>query len=376
MTIFDRYILKNLAIATVFVSVVMAVIVFLTQSLKFLELVINAGASGSAFWMLTLLALPRFFEIILPFSLMTAVIFIYNRMSLDSELVVARSGGYSTLSLLRPALFLAAFISVVLYVTTMWAAPKALAHLHETRQIIKAQVSSLLFREGVFNRAGSGVMVYVRERPSTHELRGVLIYDARDESQPPAIILAKRGQAEVGGSGYRVTVYDGSRQQFDREKHVLQKLNFQQYTVDFASSDKISARWSEPEERTIFQLLHPDLTSVDDRNNMRDFKMEIHRRILLPLLAPLYVLIAGAALLQGPVNRQKGAGKRIVLAVVSVLIVQALFLSFFSLSRKGDLGLYLMYTGVFVPYIFAIVNFYAPRYFKQRFFAKTEVDAS
>ena len=61
MNIFDRYIFKNLLIATVFVAVTLAVVIFLTQSLRFLELVIESGASSSAFWVLTMLALPRFF---------------------------------------------------------------------------------------------------------------------------------------------------------------------------------------------------------------------------------------------------------------------------------------------------------------------------
>jgi lipopolysaccharide export system permease protein len=85
--IVNRYIFKNLFLATVFIAVTLAAVIFLTQSLRFLELVINSGASGGAFWMLTMLALPRFFEIILPIALMAGIIFTYNRMTADSELV-------------------------------------------------------------------------------------------------------------------------------------------------------------------------------------------------------------------------------------------------------------------------------------------------
>ena len=90
MNIFDRYIFKNLLTATVFVSLVLVVLILLTQSLRFLELVMDSGASALSFWILTLLALPRFFEIILPLSVMAGVLFVYNRMTSDSELVVVR----------------------------------------------------------------------------------------------------------------------------------------------------------------------------------------------------------------------------------------------------------------------------------------------
>lgn len=61
--IFDRYIFRTLLIATVFIAVALAALILLTQSLRFLELVIHAGASGMAFVTLTLLALPRFLKL-------------------------------------------------------------------------------------------------------------------------------------------------------------------------------------------------------------------------------------------------------------------------------------------------------------------------
>ena len=73
MYVFDRYVLRNLAMATGFIAVTLAAIVFLTQSLRFLELVIESGASGTSFWLLAFLALPRFLEIILPIALLAGI---------------------------------------------------------------------------------------------------------------------------------------------------------------------------------------------------------------------------------------------------------------------------------------------------------------
>ncbi|MCD8566786.1 MAG: hypothetical protein LRY36_02565 [Alphaproteobacteria bacterium] len=44
MKIFDRYILKDLSLATLLIGLTLTGVVFLTQSLKFLELVIGSGA--------------------------------------------------------------------------------------------------------------------------------------------------------------------------------------------------------------------------------------------------------------------------------------------------------------------------------------------
>ena len=105
--VFDRYLMKNLLLATLFTALSLAAVIMLTQSLRFLELIINSGASSLSFFALTFLALPRFFEVILPIALMIGVVFIYNRMTTDSEIVVMRASGLSPMRLGQPAFALA-----------------------------------------------------------------------------------------------------------------------------------------------------------------------------------------------------------------------------------------------------------------------------
>lgn len=353
MKIFDRYVLKNLAISTLFIALTLAAVVFLTQSLRFLELVIESGASAASFWILTFLALPRFFEVILPLSMMAGTLFIYTRMTADSEMVVIRAAGFSPASLARPALALAMVVTVFLWFVTFWAAPKSLSAMYEMRQIIKSQFSALLFREGVFNQVGQGLTVYMRERQTDGELRGIMIHDSRDAAANPATILAKRGVLVAAPEGFQVLVYDGSRQEFDLKKGILHRLNFERYAIDLPDSEPVRERWQEPSERTIFELISPNLSDQQDADNLRDFKLEIHRRIAAPLLALVYTLMSCAALLLGPVGR-RGQGWRIAGAVVSVITLQGLFLAASSLARQTDWGLLLMYALVFLPLSFML----------------------
>lgn len=352
MKIFDWYVFRNLAIATIFVSVILAVVIFLTQSLRFLELVINSGASSGSFWILTFLALPRFFEIIMPLSLMAAILFIYNRMTMDSEMIAVRAVGYSPVSLAKPALVLALIVTVFLWGMTMWAAPKALANMQQMRQAIKAQFSSLLFREGVFNQAGQGLTVYIRERAADGDLKGVMIHDSRTENKNPATILAKRGVIVIDDNNQQVLVYDGSRQEYDRESDTFQRLNFERYTIDLPDEDgPVRQRWREPDERTIIELFNPNLQNERDVENLHRFTIEIHRRIVAPILALVFALISCCALLLGPVDR-RGQGWRIATAILSVVVIQGLFLAVFNLARQSLWGLPLMYVLVLIPLAF------------------------
>lgn len=351
MPVFDRYMFKNLLVATVFIAVTLALIILLTQSLRFLELVIQSEASAGAFLTLTLLALPRFFEIILPIALMISTIFVYNKMTMDSELIVMRATGASPLRMARPALVLTALLTLLLLFITLWAGPKSMAQMQRLSQVIKAQYSTLLFQEGVFNAPIKGLTVFLRERARDGELHGLIIHDSRPENATPVTILAMRGVVVATPEGNQVVVYDGSRQALNPNTGALDRLNFERYTIALPdNAGPITQRWQEPNERTFLELFHPDPNNARDQESRRDFWIEAHRRIVTPLLAPAFVLMALMALLIGPVDR-RGQGKRIALAVMGGVVIQSLYIGAYNMARHSNAGMVLMYLLVFVPLV-------------------------
>lgn len=348
MKIFDIYILKTLSIATAFIAIILTFIIFLSQSLRFLEIIMNAGAAGSVFWILTGLALPRFFEIILPLSLMSATLFLYNKMILDSELTAMRAIGHSSFALAKPAIILGVLTTIFLWCITMWVAPISLAKMQAMRVELKADFSNFLFREGVFNKVGKGLTVYIRDRSESGELQGLMIHDTRDPNKLPSTVLARRGLIVSNDNGHEVIVFDGSRQEYKEKSQILHKLAFDRYTIDLPTSVKSRQKWKEPDERTITQLLNPDITVKKDRESLREFTVEIHRRFTGPLLALAFPLMGLVALLLGPVDR-RGQTIKIGATIITVIVLQSLFLSAYNISKNNNIGIILMYFITLAP---------------------------
>ena len=353
LLLFDRYVLKGLALSTFFTAITLAAIILLTQSLKFLELIINSGASSGVFWMLTFLALPRFFEVVLPIALMISTIFIYNRMASDSEIIVMRAAGESPMRLARPALILALLVSFILLFITTWLAPTSLSGMQKMRQVIKAQYSTLFFREGIFNSVGKNLTVYIHGRTLAGELEGLIIHDDRPELPAPVTILAKRGVIVTTDEGQQVLVYDGSRQDFNEKTGALNRLDFERYSIDLPESAAVGQRWKEADERTFWELLHPDPDNLVDIEHKRKFLVEAHRRIVGPFLALGFVAISLCCLLLGPTNR-RGQSKRIFLTVLLAVILQGLYLGVFNMAAQSLFGLVFMYLIVFVPLVISL----------------------
>ncbi len=343
ISIIDRYVLRQLTWAILFIAGVLTALVLLTQSMRFLELIIGVGASGGAFWTLVALIIPKFLEIILPLGILATILFVYNRAIIDSELVVLKALGFSSMRLARPALILAFLCMIFLMIVMVWVVPATNTQLNQKRHNLNAQMSALLFREGVFNQAGNGLMVYIRTRDENGALKGVIIHDKRNKAQLPSTIIASKGMLVATPQGQQVIVSDGTRQDFDPKARVLRRLDFAQYTIDIPNEmTPRDQRWREPDERSFIELLHPDMNDVDTQKNINAMRLELHKRLAVPFLIPAMSLIALCGILLGPLDR-RGQSKRILASVAVAVFFYAFYLFAYNIGRSHGAGIFLMY---------------------------------
>jgi lipopolysaccharide export system permease protein len=342
MRAIDRYVLRQLFEATVFVTIALAAIIWLTQSLRFVELIINRGLSLGSFMYLTALLLPSFLLVILPVALACAILFVYNKLIVDSELVVLRSAGLSHTALAAPALVMAGAVMVVCYSLSLFFLPASFRQFKDLEHSIRNDYSAVFLREGVFNTLGEGFTVYIRQRETSGELSGLLVHDGRVK-QSPVTMMAERGAIVPTPDGPRVLLVQGNRQEVERGTGRLSLLYFDRYTLDLSQfTKKLETRWREPQERYVHELFFPNPKDQNDVFYATNLRAEGHQRLVAPLYALVYGLVAAAALLSGEFNR-RGQAKRILAAVGAVAIAQAAQLGLYNLAGKTPLSVPLMY---------------------------------
>lgn len=344
-----RYLLRNVLTVAVFVTVTLTMVIWLTQSLKLLELVASSDAPVGIFLKLVALTMPRFLEIILPIALVAATLFSYNKMTMDNELIVMRSCGFNQYRLAWPVLMVALGMTVVLLTMTTYFSPRTYSDMQMLRQNVKAEYSSFLLREGVFNTFGSDLTVFVRRRDSEGDLIGLLIHDTRDRKRPPVTIAAKRGKLVLDNDIPQIVVYEGVRQQADNKSGSISKLYFSRYMIEIKGFEGgAEEHWKSPNERTFYELLHPDMKVRRDRESLDLFRAEMHRRIVLPFNALAFSLVAVSCILLGPFNR-RGQAKKVLFAGISVVVMQSLNLVLISATRKNAVYIPVLYALTFAP---------------------------
>lgn len=349
-----RYLMKNLLSATLFIALTLTAVIWLTQSLKLLELVANSDAPPTLFIKLVALSLPRFLETILPISLVTAILFVYNKLIMDNELIVLRSCGFDQYAMAKPALALAGGITVILLILTTYLSPMSFAAMQDLRDSIKAEYSAFLVREGVFNTFGRDLTVYVRSRSENGDLTGLMIHDTRDKTKPPVTITAKRGRMIMNGDTPNIVVFDGLRQQMDDDTAVITKLYFSRYTIEV--NGLVSAphqRGHDANERTLPELLSPDLTDRKERQNRDLFLAEAVNRLTSPFNTFSFTLVALSAILLGPFNR-RGQNKKVMAAGVSVAALAMLSVFIANVAKKHLAADVLLVLVTALPIIFGL----------------------
>ncbi len=348
MNAIGRYIFRQIFEATAFVTVALACAVWLTQSLRYVELIVNRGLSIGLFGYLTVLLLPTFLLVILPISLFCAILFIYNKLMSDSELVVLRAAGLSNLALSRPAIMMGLGVVIICYSLSLYFLPASFRQFKNLEYTIRNDYSAILLQEGAFNSLNDGLTVYVRSRESSGELLGILVHDSRIPEKP-VTMMAERGALVISDEGPRVLMINGNRQEVQRESGQLSLLYFDRYTFDLGQfTGRLETRWRTPEERYLHELIWPDYSNEGDAYYAKKLITEGHQRLVAPLYALGFVLISLASLLAGEFDR-RGQAKRVIFAVGAVVVVQAAGIAFQNLAAKHIETIPLMYLNAAMP---------------------------
>ena len=347
MNSYTRYVLRQLFAGMILVSAGLTCIIWLSQSLRFVEMIVNRGLNAGTFVYMTMLLLPNFLTVILPIALFTVIVFTYSKMVTDRELVVMRVAGVGQFGLAKPALIITFLTLLFGYVLNLYLLPESYRAFRILQWEIRNTYSHVLLKEGAFNPVTSSVTVYVRERAPDGQLLGILVHDEREDGAP-VTLMAERGALVDTGNGPRVVMYNGNRQMVG-ENAKLSILYFDRYVFEVpTSTESLANRFREPRERSMSELINLKDAKGVTENDWGKYKVELHKRIVSPLPGVGYAMVGLACLLYGPITRRSQT-MRIVTAVSVMIALQGAALGLENIIAKNLYLTPLLYALAAVP---------------------------
>jgi lipopolysaccharide export system permease protein len=197
----------------------------------------------------------------------------------------------------------------------------------------------------VFNQVSDDMTVYIRSRDTDGTLRGILVDDERDKNAP-ATVLAERGRLIEGPTGPRVVLFNGSREQIDRQNGRLDILTFGQNAIDLAqTTHNDSERLRDMSEVPLGDLLDPHPANAQD---IPKWIAEGHKRLAGPLTGVSFSLVALVSVLTGSFRRH-GSIVRPLAAILTVVGLLAVGLAVGNLAARDNALLPLVWVHAIVP---------------------------
>lgn len=296
------YVLRQIVGPFLLFTLLMAAVVWLTELLRLLDLVINRSQSAIMFAYLSALILPTLLTIIIPIAFFAGALYALHRLNNDSELVVMWAAGFSRVQLAVPLLIAATIAMAMTYLCNMYLMPLCERTMKAAVFDIRADIGTAILHEGSFTTPADGLTVFIRELEPDGEIRGILVHDDRNPKRPTTYI-AETGAFVETQQGSRLIMHRGNIEQAGATEGLLSVLKFDTYVFNldqFGGQQRASSL--ETNERYLPELLFPKLTS-DQMKRYKSYVAEGHNRIATPLYCLAFAMIAFAATARGSTAR-------------------------------------------------------------------------
>lgn len=319
MTLFQRYMFRQLLWPFLASMLALSGLALLTQSLSNLDLIADRGDTALAFFLITLLAMPQVVALLLPVAAFIACAIALNRMVGDSELIVGAAAGMNRRQRLTPVLRLAAYIVLANLVINLFIQPASFRQMRELLYEIRTDIAASFMREGEFIQLGDSVTFYVRDIGDDGVMNQVFIEDGRGTAS--SAYAASRGVIAQTERGPVMLLENGVLTQVD-EAGVLSRLSFDRYEFALtAFVDSSAAFVFKDSDKFLPELLEPSASDIARARGASELYAEGHYRLSSPLYNLAFALIAAAAFFAVE-HRRTGYTRYVLIAGASALILR------------------------------------------------------
>ena len=316
----DTYIFRQILGPFLFFVLVFTGVIWLTQSLRVIDTVVNNGQSAGVFLEFTALLLPLVLSIVLPVAVFAAVLYAVNRLFTDSEIVVMLAAGLSGRALLRAVGAFSVLVMILVYAITLYFMPAAQREMRDRITQIRGDVAAAFVREGAFLTPVRGVTIYLRETGRSGEMFGVFVQDERDPEQV-VTYTAERALLVRDKGDMRLVMFNGVAQSAAEPVATnLSILRFEQLSYDLTElSEPGPARFRKPSEMFLPELLSMSAKQAAPRS-IGDFRAEAHEALSGPLYVMALPLLAVAFVISAGFRRQGFTGRILAAAVAGLAL--------------------------------------------------------
>lgn len=323
--ILSRYLTKEIFKSQLAILFILLLIFFSQQLVRVLSSAVSGKVPADLVVSLLGLGMPTMAQLMLPLSLFIALLLTLGRFYAESEITVMRACGVGQGLLVKVAMFLSIFTTVLAVYNVFWLTPWAINKQSEMLAEAKANPRFAALSAGQFMSAG-GYVLFI-DKIENNSLNDIYVFQPEQQKKnKPSVVVAESGTLQGLPNGDQIlTLSESKRFEGTPQSADFRISSFENYSAylgyqDVESDEKLV-------QRADFKKLIETKTP--------EAKAELHWRLALILAVPLMALLAVP---MSSVNPRQGRFAKLLPALLLYLIYFLLQSSLKSSGASGKLN--------------------------------------
>ncbi len=307
LTIIDKYIAKELITAFLSVIFVLLIIVLSTEVVHLLQWVSQGSIPVSAFLSYLGNSLFEFSVVLIPLSLLMAILLAFGRLYRDSEMAAIMSAGIGPLQWYRPLMLVTIPITLILFILMMYVMPL----ISHQRAVITAQLQSQAEVDtllvGHFNRAGKGdaVLFLESDEEDSKNIKNVFFQQRHNKENHVDLATGTSNYYDENGRRYMM-MHSGTHYVGSAGENDFRIIRYKDYGIHI-DKKLVRARVTEKSK---------SVTQLWGSNKLVD-QAELQWRLTLPLAT---IIVAFMALPLSRTDPRSGRYAKLAVALILYLV--------------------------------------------------------
>ncbi len=306
-----------------FFALVLVLVYWVNRAVVLFDQLIANGQSAGVFVEFTALTLPNVIRLVLPIAAFAAALYVANRLSSESELLVAQAAGFSPYRMVRAVVVFGIVVALLVSVLTHFLVPLSVSRLRQRQAEISENITARLLTEGQFLHPSEGITFYIRQITPAGELRDIFLADTRSSAEH-VTYTARQALLVRSDTGPKLVMFDGMAQALTLDGVRLSTTRFSDFAYDIAGLiETIDPGARGVKELSTPELIWPTDAAIAETGQPRAVLLyEGHGRTSQALLSIVAALVGFAAMMIGGFSRF-GLWRQIMGALVALIVLKS-----------------------------------------------------
>ncbi len=348
-------------------SVSITLIIWVIQSVNYLDIVSEDGYSLKIYFVYSILSLPKIFSKILIFIYFISCFFIINKYQENNEILVFWTNGIKKIKLINFLLKFSIIFLIIQFIFTIFLVPytQNLSRIYIKNSNIDFLPKLLI--EKKFINVFKNLTVFIDKFDKQGKISKIYINEKLDDNSSK-IIMANKGEILKENETYILKLFNGNI--VNSNKNNFYNINFKETNYDlanFSTKTVVHQKIQQVKSKDLFDCIYNFYFGKKFENKecenreIKSILEEAYKRIIMPLYIFILSLISSSLLIKPKSNKHIKYYKSFILlsGFLFVIISQ---LGFNLLVKNFSIDILI----IFSPLIF-VFCFYLLIFFKANF---------